>query len=407
MCIRHHKESIGKTVKSDPETKSTSASSRRRSVVSPTAASLATPVAKQKRSFLARMHHAMEHSSIEQVKKIFSSARIMLSETLHDEDILIATRGLVRDPFRRDMGNGNSFSFNLLHVWAYYRYNDADEKAFLRNGTADQDALECLEFLLAEGADIRSKSSDSQTVLHIAMSLGYDNVIKALIAKYDISLNDLMPLDRFGDTPLHGAISSGCLETFNTLLDVSEASEETILDWIETVKDVNGNSLLIQLIRFTDIKYDCRPRACRDSVNRSKTFQLLNFLLKLITKHERYDLLLERNDAGDNIACIAGKMGQIHEAQAVLDVCVQLTNKAIANRCGELKGENGEISQVSPLQWANETRDALSKSIGASDRQKSGSKRCSNVAACLHWIISSTTKTTPGWKTGWIPPTRQ
>jgi len=373
MCIRHHKESIADVVKTNRCTRSTVAPSRRgnTAVIDTTAVGLAsTPAAKQRRSFLARLHHAIEYSSLDQVKSIFNSARTRLSENITGEDVLIATRGLVRDTFWRDGGNKDSFGFNLLHAWAYYRYNDPETKPFLRNAAADQDAAECLEFLLSEGADICSKSSDFQTVLHIAMSLGYDNVIRALLTRYEVSLNDLMPLDRFGDTPLHGAISSGCIETFATMLEISKASDENVLDWIENLKDANGNSLLIQLIRFTDINYDLRPKACRASVNRSETFQLLDSLLKLVTKHERYDLLLDYNDAGDNIACIAGKMGQIYEARVVLDICVPLTKKAIANRCGELRGENGAVSHVSPLQWATETRDALAESIGASRRRK-------------------------------------
>jgi len=190
--------------------------------------------------------------------------------------------------------------------------------------------------------------------------------------RFELSLNDLLPLDRFGDTPLHAAISNSCIDCFDALVESSGASDETLLVWIEKVKDVNGNSLLIQLIRFTNIKYDCRPRACRESVNGSETLRLLDDLLKVVIKHERYDLLLECNDVGDNIACVAGKMGQIYEVRAVLDtkLCVPLTNKAIANRCGTVKGEDGTISNVSPLQWAIETRETLQKSLGASKRKK-------------------------------------
>lgn len=324
------------------------------------------PNAKPKTPLLASLHHAMEHSTLEQVKKIFYSARAKLSDTLCDEDVTVVTRGLVRDTYWRTSDNGDPFGFNLLHTWAYHRYNENR----LNNCNANDDAAECLDFLLSEGADICSKSSDSQTVLHIAMTLGHVNIINALLGRYEINLNDLLPIDNLGETPLHGAISEGHIECLNVLIEDSGASDKIILDWVEKVKDGNGNNLLVSLIRYTDVKYECSPSYCRDKLKTSMTLKLLEDLVKLITKNERYHLLLERNNAGDNIACIIAKMGQIYEARAVFDICVPMTDKSIANRCGTLKEDSGEITNVSPLQWATETRDILAQSIGANKRKK-------------------------------------
>ena len=322
--------------------------------------------AKAKKPLLATLHHAMEHSTLEQVKNIFYSARTKLLETLCDEDVLVITRGLVNDTYWRKSDNGDLFGFNLLHTWAYHRYNEK----LLNNCDADDDAAGCLDFLLSEGADIRSKSSDSQTVLHIAMILGHVNVIRALVGRYEIHLSDLLPIDNFGETPLHGAISEGRIECLNALLEESGASDENVLDWIEKVKDDKGNNLLVPLIRYTDVKYECSPSYCRNKLKTSMTLKLFDNLLKRIVEYERFDLLLQRNNAGDNIACIVAKMGQIYEARAVFDICVPFTEKSIANRCGTVKGIDGELTYVSPLQWATETRDILAQSIGSSKRKK-------------------------------------
>lgn len=146
----------------------------------------------------------------------------------------------------------------MLSISIYAADNDraALNQALLRavrTGNANE-----VRTLLNQSANIRVRSISENTVLHIAASWGYIDVMRELVGR--CSLDDVNAKNDAGNTPLHKAANSGHSEIVKILLE-SGADTRAKNNEDKTPADIAqkyGSHDIVQCIRdyenFQDIK---------------------------------------------------------------------------------------------------------------------------------------------------------
>ena len=274
---------------------------------------------------------------------------------MSEKEVKITTKAIFQTFHKRVTKNGSNFSSALIHVWAYDRYDDDDEfyeddeNEFLRGNDFDEeiDAQETLQFLVANGADIRARASDMQTVLHMAMARGRLSVLKALMRQFDFTIDDFKLLNQDGLTPLHVAIHEGHIDCFELLMETCPPEH------YHSILDSKKNSLLMELCRFTDADYGGGGEA--------RTLKALEKLLKTANELKMVEIFTQENDQGHNLLCVAAKYGVFHEVEVISKVEMGI-DRPIGNKCGS--------HGYSPLELARRTLLCLEDSIKARSKNE-------------------------------------
>ena len=140
-------------------------------------------------SSVDRLHKALDCHSLLDLKAAVEDIKTKLLRTTSAEDTEMFVKVIFRAEHHRVSADGSTYGKYLVHTWAHDRYDDEDkfysegENLFLREEGFDpkEDAVDTLQFLLENDANIHERASDGQTVLHMAMANGRMNVLEALL----------------------------------------------------------------------------------------------------------------------------------------------------------------------------------------------------------------------------------
>lgn len=213
------------------------------------------------------------------------------------------------------------------NAWAQDRYDDDEAfytskcNQFLREKDLDEeaDAEDTLKFLLDKGANVCARTSDSQTVLHLAMLNGLLSVLKALMSQFDFTIDNFKFLNQDGWTPLHAAIHEEHIECLELLMEACPPD-----NW-HAILDSKKNNILMLLCRFSDVNYGAGGEG--------RTLGALTKILKTVDEQKMEEILTQENDEGHNVLCLASMYGCFHEVKALTEVRMGV-DRSIANKCG-------------------------------------------------------------------------
>ena len=191
---------------------------------------------------------------------------------------------------------------------------DDDMFTVLLRATCNDD-LELLEYLIENGSDIFSKTTDGRNCLHLAAENGHLEICKALLQKYNF---DIDATDDSSWTVLHGAAWSGDLELLQYLIENgSDGFSKTkdgrsCLHLAAEQGDLNICRMLLQSYNFVIHERDDDGLTVLHSAVLSGELELLQYLI------ENGSDVFSKTKDGRNCLHIAAEKGHLNICRALL-----------------------------------------------------------------------------------------
>ena len=137
----------------------------------------------------------------------------------------------------------------------HHEISDCVNHSSLLHIATEYNKAECVELLIAKGADLLARNSNGKNPLHIACMKGYDNLVVYLLTDKSIEVKDIT-----GSMPLHYACKYGHMECVRKIISMMENDQLKALFQmtdLEGITPLNGtNSQRRTILHHTCAAHD-------------------------------------------------------------------------------------------------------------------------------------------------------